>query len=83
MKEMRLKTRVGKVIDTQIATKEMKPPVNSDQINIQQAEKEFFAIIENVSVSSYGRVRVEKYKRTSLSLALSSSHNGENRGRSE
>lgn len=52
MKELRLKTRVGKVIDTQIATKEMKPnaAVNLDQINIEQTEKEFFAIIENVGV---------------------------------
>lgn len=51
MKEMRLKTRVGKVIDSHIATKDMKSnaSINLDQIYIQAAEKEFFAIIEEVS----------------------------------
>lgn len=50
MKEMRLKTRVGKVIDSHIATKDVKanPVINLDQVYIDTAEKEFFAIIEEV-----------------------------------
>lgn len=51
MKEMRLKTKVGRVIDTHIAMKDTTKTnvaVNLDQVYIQQAEKEFFAIIEEV-----------------------------------
>lgn len=53
MKEMRLKTKVGRVIDTHIAMKDTTKTnlvVNLDQVYIQQAEKEFFAIIEEVSI---------------------------------